>query len=95
MTNTKRNSRIRNWEPCAYTAPAKSAERIKAFLRAGGRAEVRTYLTVTTIDGRTLLRFESVGAYLLRDEGEGYRMQRGNSSVYLMPGQLKISAPLA
>ena len=42
------------------------------------------------IDRKVLKRFEHAGAWLLREEGDGYRMRSGKSSVYLFPGQLRF-----
>lgn len=63
------------------------------FVRNGGRLMVATQLRTTIIDAKVLARFEKANAWLLKEEGDGYRLRSGNSSVYLMPGQLKaISA---
>jgi hypothetical protein len=33
--------------------------------------------------------FEKAGAWLLKEDGDGYRMASGRSSVYLFAGQLR------
>ena len=76
------------WE----TVEPKSLERVLEHLRAGGALLVPTYTRCTLITAATLARFEKAGAWLLKEEGEGYRLRSGRSSVYLFPGQLKRSA---
>lgn len=72
-------------------APSHAASQILAHVRAGGTAMVATALRVTVIDSRAVAKFEKAGAWLLREEGEGYRLRNGRGSVYLFPGQLQIS----
>ena len=69
--------------------PPKSLEVALGHVRAGGSLLVPTYTRCTLIDQRALERFERAGAWLLREEGDGYRMRSGRTSVYLFPGQLK------
>jgi hypothetical protein len=69
--------------------PPRSLDKALDFVRKGGRLCVRTSLRTTTIDSRVLARFGKANAWLLKEEGDGYRLQSGNSSVYLMPGQLE------
>ena len=67
----------------------RSIASIWAHLQAGGRVYFTTYARSTVIDARTKARFDRAGGYLLREEGDGYRMQSGRGSVYLLPGQLR------
>ncbi len=46
-------------------------------------------MKITVIDRRVLRRFERAGAWLLKEEGEGYRLRQGQGSVYLLPGLLE------
>lgn len=76
--------------PELLPVPAKSLDSAIAFLRSGGRLCVPTYTRVTVIDAKVMARFERVGAWLLKEDGDGYRLHSGKSSVYLLPGQLKM-----
>lgn len=67
-------------------------EYVLNFIRSGGRVFVQTPLRVTYVDKKVLARFEKAGAWILKEEGEGYRMASGKSSVYLMPGQLQAES---
>ena len=69
--------------------PPKSLEAALEHVRAGGSLLVPTYTRCTLIDRRALERFERAGAWLLREDGDGYRLRSGRGSVYLFPGQLK------
>ena len=75
--------------------PPKSLALVMDVIRSGGIAFVATYYRVTKIDGKTLARWEKAGQghKLLREDGNGYRMGAGRSSVYLFPGQLKMVRP--
>ena len=70
--------------------PAKSIDKVWAHIEGGKRVCVPTMTRVTIIDAKVLAKFRKAGAYLLREDGEGYRMQTGKSSVYILPGQLKF-----
>ena len=69
--------------------PPKSLEAAIAFVRNGGRLYFATYTRLTIIDQRVLARFERAGGWLLKEDGDGYRMASGRSSVYLFAGQLR------
>ena len=69
--------------------PPKSLEAAIEYVRGGGELLVPTYTRCTVIDRKVLVRFERAGAWLLREEGDGYRLRSGRGSVYLFPGQLK------
>lgn len=71
-------------------APPKSLETVLAHVRNGGKLGIYTYTRATEIDARCLARFEAAGQWLLREDGDGYRIRRGRHSDYLMPGQLKM-----
>lgn len=71
-------------------APAKSLGVILSHVRNGGKLGVYTYTGATEIDARCLARFEAAGEWLIREDGDGYRIRRGRHSDYLFPGQLKM-----
>jgi hypothetical protein len=70
------------------SVPPNAVDAALACVRAGGRLVVTTALRVYIIDAKCLKRFEKAGAWLLKAEGDGYRMRTGKTSVYLIPGQL-------
>jgi len=72
------------------SVPPRSLIRALDFLKKGGRLCVRTHTRMTLIDYKVLARFERAGAWLLKEEGEGYRLRSGKGSVYLLPGQLEF-----
>jgi len=71
------------------SVPPKSIKDVFNHLENGKSVYVATYTKCTVINNKTLNRFRKVGAWLLKEDGDGYRMQTGKSSVYLIPGQLK------
>lgn len=73
--------------------PAHSLDEALDFVRRGGTLAVPTYTRTTVIDKACLARFEKAGEWLLREDGESYRMRSGRSSVYLLAGQLKYVEP--
>ena len=68
--------------------PAKNLEAAIAYVRAGGALIVPSNERCTYIDRKALARFEKAGEWLLREDGNGYRLRSGKGSVYLFPGQL-------
>jgi len=58
------------------------------FIRSGGVVYVATYARVTVIYKKCLKRFEKDNYWLIREDGDGYRLRQGKGSVYLFPGQL-------
>ena len=74
-----------------YKIAVKPNELDKAleWVRTGNRLCVPTHTRTTIIDAKCLARWEKAGYKLLTEEGEGYRMKTGKTSVYLLPGQLK------
>jgi len=71
------------------SVPPRCLDLALEHVRKGGRLCVRTYTRVIPIDQKTLDRFERAGAWLLKESGDGYRLRQGNSSVFVMPGQLE------
>jgi len=71
----------------ARSLPAASRTR-STTLRRGGCLGVITAWRATIITRKTLERFEAASAWLLREEGDGYRLRSGRGSIYLLPGQL-------
>lgn len=69
--------------------PPRALNAALAHVRAGCRLFVATHTRVTIIDSKTLARWERAGMPILREEGDGYRMATGRTSVYLFPGQLR------
>lgn len=69
--------------------PAHSLREALEFVRRGGRLVIPTYTRCTIIDAQCLARFEKAGEWLLREDGEAYRIRRGKHSDYLLPGLLK------
>lgn len=76
----------------SHEVPPRSADAALGHVRNGGRLFVPSYTRCIIIDHRCLARFEKAGAWLLREEGDGYRLRQGKGSVYLFPGQLKMIA---
>lgn len=69
--------------------PPRALEKALAYVRSGGRLCVRSAVRTTVIDSKTLKRFEDAGEWLLKEEGDSYRLRRGRGSVYLLPRQLE------
>lgn len=68
---------------------SKSLDVIWQYLEDGGTVYIATYARTTVITQKTVEKFRSAGGWLLKEDGNGYRLQNGKSSVYLFPGQLK------
>ncbi len=73
-----------------WSVPPKSIDAIFKYLEDGKTLYVHTYVKNIVITQKTLEKFRKIGAYLLKEEGDGYRLQNGKGSVYLLPGQLKF-----
>lgn len=56
----------------------------------GGRLCVPTAMRVTIIAAKNIATWDKAGTPLLRERDNGYQMRVGKSSVYLLPGQLKM-----
>ena len=76
----------------ATAAPNKAVELLASVKRGEFRLCVSTAIRTTVIDAKTIARFEKANAWLLKNDGDGYRLRSGKNSVYLLPGQLKIIA---
>ena len=70
------------------SVPPRSLEDALDHLRRGGRLGVITAWRATIIARKNLEQFEAASAWLLREEGDGYRLRSGRGSIYLLPGQL-------
>ena len=70
--------------------PPKSIEAVFTHIESGKSVYIPTYTRCTVITKKTLDKFRKVGAWLLKEDGDGYRMQTGKSSVFILPGQLKF-----
>jgi hypothetical protein len=75
----------------AVPVPAKSLEKALEYCRDGATLYVRTYTRTTVITAKTLASFEKSNIWLLKEDGDGYRMRTGKTSVYLFPNQLMIN----
>ena len=76
----------------ATAAPNKATELLASVKLGEFRLCVTTAIRTTIIDAKTIARFEKANAWLLKNDGNGYRLRSGKNSVYLLPGQLKIIA---
>lgn len=72
------------------SVPPQSIKSVFDHIENNKTVYVATQTRITVINKKTLNRFRKVGAWLLKEDGDGYRMQSGKSSVYLFPGQLKF-----
>ena len=71
--------------------PPQSLGLALAHVRKGGLLFVPTYTRVTVITRGTIDKWAAAGLPFLREDGNGYRMRTGRkSSVYLLPGQLRM-----
>lgn len=59
------------------------------LLKEGGYLYYATAYRTTVIKNVHLAAWERAGKWLLKEEGDGYRIRSGKGSVYLFPGQLK------
>jgi hypothetical protein len=73
------------------SVPPRSLTVALDYIRNGGRLVVPTYTRITVLDRKCLARWDRAGEWLLKEDGDGYRMRTGRSSVYLLPGQLKFA----
>jgi hypothetical protein len=71
------------------TIPSNSIDAIFKHIESGHSVYFTTYTRHCVITKKTLANFRKAGAWLLKEDGTGYRMQTGKSSVYLLAGQLK------
>ena len=71
--------------------PPKSLDAALAHVAAGGRLIIPTYRRCTVIDRKVVERFAKAGVWLLKEDGDGYRLRAGKSSVYVFAGQLRFA----
>ena len=76
----------------ATSVPPKSLYVALKHVKTGGILTVTTYTRRTVITEKTIDRFAKAGQWLLREDGDGYRLRRGKGSDYLFPGQLKFES---
>ncbi len=69
------------------SVPPNSLDKALNYLTGGGRLCVRTYTRQTIIEEKHVRTWAAHGG-LLSEDGDGYRMRQGKSSVYLVPGLL-------
>lgn len=72
------------------SVPPKSLDAALEHIEAGGTLTITTYTHHTVISQATVARFAKAGAWLLKEDGNGYRIRRGKGSDYLFPGHLKF-----
>ena len=68
--------------------PPRSLEAALAHLRNGGELLVPSYTRPRLLTGEVLAKFEKAGQWLLKEDGDGYRLRVGKRSEYLYPGCL-------
>lgn len=68
--------------------PPDSLDAALAHIRNGGRLVVPSYTRWIVLDLKCLKRFEAAGVWLLKTDGNGYRIKQGKGSVFIFPGQL-------
>lgn len=73
------------------SVPPRSLNEAITHIRSGGRLIVPTYYRCIVLDRKTLARFEKAGEWLLREDGDGYRIRSGRGSVYVFSGSLKFA----
>ena len=71
------------------SVPPDSLDMAIKHIESGKSLYVATQYRVTVLNKKTLDRFRKANIWLLKTEGNGYRMKTGKTSVYLLPGQLK------
>lgn len=73
------------------TVPPKSLDLALAHVAAGGVLAVPSYSRWIIIDTKAVKRFERSGSWLIKEDGNGYRIRQGKGSVFILPGQLKFT----
>lgn len=74
------------------SVPPRSLKAAMDHVAAGGTLTITTYTHHTIITWKTVARFAAAGEWLLKEDGSGYRIRRGRSSDYILPGQLKYQS---
>ena len=72
----------------ANSVPSHNIEAVLSHLNAGGRVAVQTCTKTILITKKTVMSFERAGSWLIKEDGEGYRIRSGKGSFYVLPGQL-------
>lgn len=66
------------------------AEVALQFVRDGGRLLVVSYTKPIILNAKCVAKWDAFGGKpFITNEGNGFRMRSGRSSVYLFPGQLR------
>lgn len=73
------------------SVPSHSLTLALGHVAAGGVLAVPSYTRWIVIDSKTAKKFEKAGTWLLKEDGEGYRIRQGKRSVYVFAGQLKFT----
>lgn len=60
-------------------------------IAAGGVLAVPSYARWIIIDAKTVARFQKAGQWLIKEEGNCYRIRQGKGSICILPGQLKFT----
>jgi hypothetical protein len=70
--------------------PPHSLPAVLAHMAAGGAVAVPSYTRWIVLDSKVVKKFEKAGAWLIKEDGNGYRIRQGRGSVFILPGQLKF-----
>lgn len=73
------------------TVPPHSLSDVLSHVAAGGVLVVPSYTRWIVIDKKTVAKFEKAGHWLVKEEGNGYRIRQGKGSVYILPGQMQYA----
>ena len=72
------------------SVPPKQLAKALEYVSQGYRLCVPSAYRTTVIEQKHIDKWNRAGKPLLREDGNGYRMRTGKTSVYLFPGQLCI-----
>lgn len=73
----------------ANSVPPNELDWALDHVRKGGILYVPSVTRTILIDKKCLLRFEKAGEWLLKADGDGYRIRQGRGSVYCYAGLLR------
>lgn len=73
------------------SVPPKSLEIVLSHVASGGVLVVPSHTRWIIIDEKVVSKFEKAGQWLIKEEGNGYRIRQGKGSVYIFSGQLKYA----
>jgi hypothetical protein len=73
------------------SVPPHSLESALAYVQDGGRLAIPTAYRITIIEQKHVDSFTKAGTWLLKEDGDGYRLKMGKGSVYILPGQLQFA----